>query len=90
MNEQALQKKIIKYLEGKGHYVIKTIVTNKRGTPDLVVCSMYDGKFYGIEVKQEGKLKNVTKLQQYHLDLINKTGGKAVVVDSLEAIKEIL
>ena len=88
MTEQQLQKEIIDYLEQNGHYVIKTIRTNKAGVPDLVICTMDSGKFYAIEVKREGKKKNVTKLQQFHLDLINKTGGKAFVADSLYDVIE--
>ena len=86
--EKKVQKEIIDYLEKNGHYVIKTIVTNKRGVPDLVVCTLNDGKFYGIEVKDTGKKKNVTKLQQFHIDLIRKTGGEAFVADSLWDVME--
>ena len=90
MKEQQLQRKIIEYLERGGHYVIKTVITNKKGVPDLIVCTLHDGKFYAIEVKRPGNKKGVTKLQQYHIDLINKTGGKAFVADSLEDVKEII
>lgn len=86
--EQALQKEIIDYLESNGHYVIKTIKTNKAGVPDLVLCTMDSGKFYAIEVKRNGRKNKVTNLQKFHLDLINKTGGKAFVADSLEDVKK--
>lgn len=81
--EQALQKEIIDYLESKGHYVIKTIKTNKAGVPDIVICTMDSGKFYAIEVKRKGRKNKVTNLQKFHIDLINNTGGKAFVADSL-------
>lgn len=86
MTEQQLQSKIIKYLEGLGCYVIKTISTNKRGCPDLLFCK--DGTFNAIEVKAAGKLKQVSEIQQFHLNLINKTGGTAIAADSLETVKE--
>ncbi len=85
-SEQKIQAKIIKYLESKGCYVIKTVTTNKRGCPDLLFC--YNGRFMAIEVKAKGKLKNVSEIQQFHLDLINKTGGKAFAADSLETVKK--
>lgn len=86
MKEQQLQSKIIKYLEGLGCYVIKTISTNKRGCPDLLFCK--DGKFNAIEVKAPGKLNQVSEIQQFHIDLINKTGGTAIAADSLETVKD--
>ena len=86
--ESEIQKEIIDYLESRGHYVIKTVVTNKKGTPDLVLCTMDSGKFYGIEVKASGKKGAATKLQQRHINLINKTGGKAFIADSVWDVQE--
>ena len=88
MKEQDLQKKITEHLESLGCYVIKVIAANKNGCPDLLFS--YDGRFMACEVKAPGKLSKVTKLQQFHIDLINKTGGKAFAADSLEeVIKQI-
>ena len=83
MKESDVQKEIIDYLEEGGHYVIKTVRSNKVGVPDLVICTMDSGKFYAIEVKAKGKKKTVTVPQKFHLDLIKKTGGKAFVADCL-------
>ena len=85
--ESKIQNQIIKYLESIGGYVIKTVRTNRAGVPDLIVCSP-QGKFYAIEVKDAGKKKTVTKLQQYHIDLITNTGGIAFVADSVEDVKQ--
>ena len=87
MTEQQLQTSVIKYLEGLGCYVIKTIQVNKRGCPDLLFC--HDGRFCAIEVKREGKLNTVTEIQKFHLDLIKKTGGIAMAIDSLQAVKDV-
>jgi Holliday junction resolvase len=87
--EKDVQRQIIKYLEGKGYYVIKTIQTNKAGTPDILGCTT-KGEFFAIEVKDFGKKKNVTKLQQLHIDTINKTGGLAFVADCIEDVKGLL
>jgi len=85
--ESKVQKQIINYLESIGAYVIKTVRTNKVGVPDIIVCSP-SGRFYAIEVKAKGKKNTVTKLQQYHIELINKTGGKAFVADCIEDVKD--
>ena len=60
MTEQQIQKKIIKYLEGKGCYVVNGIFS-KKGIPDLIGC--YEGIFFGIEVKKPETMNNVSKLQ---------------------------
>lgn len=87
MKESALQFKIIKYLESKNYYVVKVIMANKSGVPDILFCK--DGKFCAIEVKAPGKKNNVTELQQHHLYLIQASGGTSLVSDSLTEIKEI-
>ena len=85
MTEQQLQAKIIKYLESKGAFVVKTVTTNKTGCPDILCC--YKGIFVAIEVKAPGKIKNVTALQQAQLEKIREAGGVAVATDSLEFVK---
>jgi len=86
--EQALQKKILNYLDSIGCWTVKTITTNKNGTPDIVAC--YQGRFVAIEVKAPGKLRTVSKLQQYQIDRINEAGGLAFAADSLETVKDII
>lgn len=88
MKEQAVQKKIIKYLESLGAWTCKTITTNKRGTPDVLAC--LDGRFIAIEVKAPGKMSTVSELQQFQLDKIAATGGIAIAADNLEKVKEII
>jgi Holliday junction resolvase len=88
MKEQDVQKKIINYLESLGAWTVKTISTNKRGTPDVLAC--LNGRFIAIEVKAKGKMSTVTPIQKYQLDLIDKSGGIAIAADSLEKTKEIL
>lgn len=56
------------------------------GIPDIIAC--IDGKFYGFEVKTDnGK---PTKLQESTIRKINKAGGIAVVVRSVDDVKSIL
>lgn len=85
-SESKIQKEIIDYLEKQGYYVIKIVRANKIGVADLAVC--VDGKYIAIEVKAEGKKRNVTTLQEFHLDLVQKSGGKAFVADSVWDVME--
>lgn len=48
-----------------------------------------DGTFLAIEVKAEGKRKNVTANQKLFLDTINERGGIAVVVSCQEDLDEL-
>lgn len=60
--------------------------TGKRGCPDLI-CSIF-GKFYGLEVKV-GKNK-LSPFQKKAKGDIEKTGGKYLVIRSLEDIENLL
>ena len=79
--ESVIQAEILKYLKDKGYYVIKVVVANVSGVPDILFCK--DGKFCAIEVKATGRKKGVTELQKLHIQMINASGGKAIVADDL-------
>jgi Holliday junction resolvase len=87
-SEQAVQKKIINYLESLGAWTVKTIQTNKRGTPDILAC--LNGQFIAVEVKKKGKLSTVTPIQQHQLTQIQLANGVAILSDDLEQFKIIL
>lgn len=56
------------------------------GIPDIICC--YRGRFLGFEVKTEtGK---PTRLQQAVIRKINRAGGTALIVRSLEDVKAAL
>lgn len=84
MLEQKVQARLIKELRGLGAYVVKVESASKKGVPDLLVC--YKGRFYGIEVKQPGKERNTSPLQEYNLELIRKAGGTAFVASDIQTI----
>jgi len=84
--EKVIQKEILDYLKSQNYYVIKVIVANVSGVPDILFCK--DGKFCAIEVKATGKKKNVSELQKLHLDMIHASGGKAIVADCLWDVQE--
>jgi Holliday junction resolvase len=84
--EKLIQHKIIKFLKGIGAYVVKTIIVNRNGVPDIICC--LNGKFIAFEVKDlKGK---ITPLQEYNIELIKKAGGKAYLVRSVEEVKEVV
>ncbi len=82
-----LQTKIISLLKENGYYVINTIVTGVRGTPDIIACST-DGKFVGIEVKK--RYEKVSLAQEHNLQKIIDNNGIAIVARQLSDVKETL
>lgn len=87
MSEQKLQAKILKWLHDQGYWTVKTVVSNKKGVPDILACSP-TGQFVAIEVKF-GRNKP-SKLQEYHIAELNKRGAKAIVAWSLEEVTTFL
>jgi Holliday junction resolvase len=88
MKEQDYQRKIIKYLESRGAYIVKVISASKSGVPDIIAC--YKSYFLGLEVKTPKTCKNTSKLQDYNLEQIRKSGGIAHVVVEVDEIETIL
>jgi Holliday junction resolvase len=84
--EKVIQKEILDYLKAQGYYVIKVVVGNVSGIPDILFCK--DGKFCAVEVKATGKKKNVSELQKLHIEMIHSSGGKAIVADCLWDVQE--
>lgn len=84
--EKDIQKKIIEYLKSENIFHFKTIALNKNGIPDIF-C-IYEGKPIFFEVKTlTGK---TSKIQDYQIDRIRKSGGEAIIVRSLEDVKMFL
>lgn len=87
MLEQSIQASILKWLAKQPNcWVVKTITSNKKGTPDILAC--IKGAFVAIEVKRPGG--RVTRLQHYQLDRIQECGGHATVAYSLDEVKKFL
>jgi len=85
-SEQAIQTKIIKYLESLGAYTVKTVILNRAGVPDLLVC--LNGLFIAIEVKKRGN--TTSALQKHHLNRIRRANGISIVAFSVEDVKQVL
>ena len=56
------------------------------GIPDIIAC--IDGRFYAFEVKQPGG--RLTRLQDVTLNKIKTAGGVAVMVTSVDEVKQAL
>lgn len=73
--ESKIQARIIKRLEADGYYVVKLILTNKNGIPDLLLLK--DGKASFIEVKRPGEKPR--PLQEYRMKELKYLGFKCEV-----------
>jgi hypothetical protein len=68
------------------NYVLLPEQYIKTGDPDMIIC--HKGLFVGIEFKLE--YNKPTKLQEFKLDFIKKSGGKSFVCFSLKEFQEII
>ncbi|MEG0890014.1 MAG: VRR-NUC domain-containing protein [Bacteroides sp.] len=73
--ESKIQARIIKRLEAEGYYVVKLILTNKNGIPDLLLLK--DGVASFVEVKRPDK--SPRPLQEYRMRELTKMGFKCEV-----------
>lgn len=73
--ESKIQARIIKRLEAQGYYVVKLILTNKNGIPDLLLLK--DGKASFVEVKRPGEKPR--PLQEYRMKELTELGFECEV-----------
>lgn len=74
--ESAIQAHIIKRYEAQGFYVVKLVLTNKPGIPDLLCLK--DGKAIFIEVKRPGEKPRA--LQEYRINELRDMGFEVQVL----------
>lgn len=75
--ESVVQARIIKRMEAQGYYVIKLMLTNKNGIPDLL-C-LRDGKAMFIEVKRPDERSR--PLQEYRHKELRDIGFEVMIID---------
>lgn len=89
MLEKDITNRILKYLKNlENCYCFKEHggIYGTSGIPDIICC--HRGRFIAFEIKTAtGK---TTVLQDINIRNINKAGGTAVVVRSLEEVKAVL
>lgn len=83
MSEQKLQKKIIDWLKANNYWVVKVMVANRSGVPDILACSP-EGMLVAIEVKYGSN--KASPLQEYNIAEINKRKGIAFVTWDLDTV----
>ena len=88
MRESTLQAKIIRLLNSRGAYVIKTLVGNSSGIADITCC--YRGSYVAIEVKSPLKEAVGDPLQIVHQQRVTKAGGISIITNSVDEVKELL
>jgi hypothetical protein len=76
MTEQQIQDKRIKELEGQGYFVIKLIVTNKNGIPDLLAIPPESNVLFSEIKKPDGK---VSRLQEFRMKQLSDHGCKTEI-----------
>lgn len=84
--ESKLQKKIRLDLEKDGWYVVKVMLCNKPGFPDLMPLKNRRQIFF-IEVKDKGK--KAEPLQEYVHDILRKIGFNVFTIDTWEKYLEL-
>jgi hypothetical protein len=59
----------------------------RKGIPDIIGC--YHGYFFALEVKAPGKLHDATPWQQAECTKIAMAKGAVLIVDSVEAVRDM-
>ena len=88
MSEAQLQTKVLAYLKSAGAWTVKTMASNKNGVPDIIGC--LDGKFFAIELKAPNVPAIGSFIQQHQIAKIYDSGGKAIVANNLNDVKDFL
>ena len=90
MLERDIVTAIKKYLASLGSDVFfwkeHGSVYGTNGVPDIICC--YKGRFLGLECKLPGG--RLTKLQKRVIEKINRAGGVACRVESVEDVKRVI
>lgn len=85
MSETTHTRKVLHWLSGIGAYAIKIHghEMQESGIHDILGC--FEGKFFSIEMKMPGN--KASKLQEYHAERIELSGGLATVAHNLEEVQ---
>lgn len=84
--EKKIEAALVSRVEKMAGYAIKLSAYGRRGLPDRMV--ILKGRIIFIEVKSPGE--EPSRQQRLWLDRLTQLGFKAVVLDSVEGIDEVL
>lgn len=91
MSESKFNKQVQDLIESAGGYIVKTIVSNKAGTHDMLAC-IPDSKRIGRFVSLEGKLpyNQMSHLQLACRNSVIRAGGLALEVKTLQDVRKVI
>ena len=76
MKEQAIQAKVLKFLEAHGFKTAKVITANKAGILDIIACEP-TGRYWEIEAKTP--VGKASKLQERRVKKVIAAGGVSFI-----------
>lgn len=89
IKESKVQSKIIKLLEDDGYFVIKTIITNKNGIPDVI----WFKDWWAIFIEVKAPWWRLSKIQMKQINTLRDHGMIAFALDDpsllFQKIKEM-
>lgn len=87
--EGKVKAAVKKYLRERGAWFCMPMGSGfgTSGVPDFLCC--WRGVFIAIETKAPGKANNTTEMQKMQIAAICTSGGRAVVIDDVEQLKEV-
>jgi len=86
--EKTIQTAILKYLNSLPNCMAFKVSGGLYQVPGISdIIGTRSGKFFAIEVKDTGKIKNETELQKAFGAKVKKAGGFYICTDSLETVK---
>ena len=86
-SEKVLERKLVDKIKKLGGHAYKFVSPNQRGVPDRL-CVLPHGITVFVELKTTGK--KPTKLQVLCMDELRALGQECVVIDSSEALDELI
>ena len=86
-SEKVLERKLCKRVKELGGHAYKFVSPNQRGVPDRL-CVLPHGVMVFVELKTTGK--KPTKLQELCMNELRALGQECVVIDSSEALDELI
>lgn len=87
--EGRVKAQVKKYLASIGAWFTMPCGTGfgSSGVPDFLVA--WNSRFYAIETKAPGKIKNTTSMQERQIAAIRATGSVALVIDDVSQLEGI-
>ena len=92
MNETQLKNRVLNYLRSRDIFCVKIAGGPRQaaGIADILAVLPPSGRLLAIELKAPGKPAQPTEIQARFLENVNRCGGYAVCVNSLEEVIDLV